>query len=71
MPTPANPTKKLLKTLATEMEYALTVYEEACQCKTCGPCRRQRRIRGLITQARNAADEIPDADLGSLLYRQG
>ena len=57
---------RLLKTLATELQYALEVFQEACQFSHCGPCLRQRRIKSLITQARRAAnqpEQIPASQL--------
>lgn len=49
---------KLLHTLATEIEHALTVFEETCECGRCGPCKRQSRMRSLIKNARNRAAEM-------------
>lgn len=49
---------KLLRTLATELENALTTFEGACECGICGPCKRQPRMRSLIKRARSEADEM-------------
>jgi len=49
---------KLLKTLASELDYALSVFQDTCQCKNCGSCQRQTRIKALITQSRDAAKKL-------------
>ena len=49
---------KFLRSLATELEYALTVFQETCSCGLCGPCKRQQRMKSLITRARAEANEL-------------
>lgn len=41
---------ELIKSLQQELQFALDVFEETCDCGTCGPCKRQERMRELITR---------------------
>ena len=48
--------RRLLLLLKAELQYAVEVFDETCDCGRCGPCKRKPRMRAIVTQAKNATN---------------
>lgn len=54
-----DPTRKLVSRLAVEVAYAAQVFAETCDCGTCGPCKRHKRMVKLVAEAHQTLKNLP------------